>query len=322
MTCPYQQQRQQVVRTDGIAVGTLLQRMARNRSTSSPQSVPHWKVAIRSDGDSSPDSHSDIAAKSEDVSEHMLGRVLEPSSLSSSLNGVTVVTTTSHDTSSSPSVAASAAGSGKMKKTKGGKTQKTVTIVAPAPPTPPPTAASKQVGGRKRSAGATKAKKGKKSKTKYTKKDAKTSATIASTTSSNVTSSSSKATTKVGTSGAIAASSTKSSPRTGGARAGTRSNAVHHPSSIDNMLLTGIDDIILNGRLPPAIAAQKKKQVQQSKKKEQRQLRHMAVGDETTTVNKYGETVVKVKLLTGTLYIYKGNADGTAKRRAEFVRSK
>jgi hypothetical protein len=111
--------------------------------------------------------------------------------------------------------------------------------------------------------------------------------------------------------GKSAATATKSSPRTG-ARAGTRSNAA-------NDILTGIDDI---SRITPAVAGQKKKQLQQSKRKEQRQLRHMAVGEETTSVNKFGETVIKVKLLTGTLFIYKGNADGTAKRRAECVRSK
>lgn len=107
----------------------------------------------------------------------------------------------------------------------------------------------------------------------------------------------------------------KASPRTG-ARAGTRSS---HGLNGSSELFTGIDDI---NRFPPSVAAQKKKLLMQNKKKEQRQLRYMAVGDETTTVNKFGETVVKVKLLTGTLYIYKGNPEGTAKRRAEFVRSK
>lgn len=107
----------------------------------------------------------------------------------------------------------------------------------------------------------------------------------------------------------------KASPRAG-ARAGTRSS---HGINGASELFTGIDDI---NRFPPSVAAQKKKLLMQNKKKEQRQLRYMAVGDETTTVNKFGETVVKVKLLTGTLYIYKGNPEGTAKRRAEFVRSK
>jgi hypothetical protein len=39
---------------------------------------------------------------------------------------------------------------------------------------------------------------------------------------------------------------------------------------------------------------------------------------ETTTVNSKGEIVTKVKMLTGSLFLYKGNT----KRRAEFVRSR
>lgn len=119
----------------------------------------------------------------------------------------------------------------------------------------------------------------------------------------------------VATTAAATSALKKASPRTG-ARAGTRSS---HGLNGSSELFTGIDDI---NRFPPSVAAQKKKLLMQNKKKEQRQLRYMAVGDETTTVNKFGETVVKVKLLTGTLYIYKGNPEGTAKRRAEFVRSK
>jgi hypothetical protein len=308
----------QVVRADGIQVGTLLYKMARNRATSSPQSVPHWKVSMQDTGKIQ---HSGDDDDGEDISEHMLGRVLGSSTASlkgssTTIAGTTAATagsTSDGSTSSSPTPTTSIVSNGKGKK-KSGK-QKTVTIVAPPAPAPAPVVPAPAAKGGRRKKGSAPVKekvvpaKGKKTVSKQTKKVAAVPAPAPATTASASSSKSKGSMTVTATS-----TTTKTSPRTG-ARAGTRSNAAYSSSDI----LTGIDDI---GRIPLAAAALKKKQVQQSKKKEQRQLRHMAVGEETSTVNKFGETVVKVKLLTGTLYIYKGNAEGTAKRRAEFVRSK
>lgn len=103
-----------------------------------------------------------------------------------------------------------------------------------------------------------------------------------------------------------------------GARSGTRNYAVNAKTE----LFTGIDDIprinALKKKLPPT--------ANNNKTENRRQVRHMAVGEETTSINKFGETVIKVKLMTGILYIYRGGGtfatSGSSKRRAEFIRSK